>query len=196
MTQPPSGPPQPHNPLRAALERFGRERGRAQSSAAWPVDTTAASPDEVERRRRTNSTLRGQGQPQQEPATIDHEFRSGDAPYTCRICGRNIREHELTDEVRAYLEQELACPCLHEGHECQATSCEDCLRFNHEVFVLGTQERQAGGHVHERGTQLPMGSFEELAVYECATCPTQMIGAAWSAYKQGVADGAAQVKER
>ena len=35
----------------------------------------------------------------------DHEFRSSDQPYTCRICGQNIREHTLTDEVRAYLER-------------------------------------------------------------------------------------------
>ena len=35
----------------------------------------------------------------------DHEFRSSDRPYTCRICGENIREHTLTDEVRAYLDR-------------------------------------------------------------------------------------------
>ena len=39
----------------------------------------------------------------------DHEFRSSDRPYTCRICGENIREHTLTDEVRAYLDR----PAIH-----------------------------------------------------------------------------------
>lgn len=79
-----------HNPLRAALERFGRERGQPQPRLYRTVDeerefreakekygikdhwpqgqpqsSTAASPDEVERRRRAYSTAIEQSQPQQ-----------------------------------------------------------------------------------------------------------------------------------
>lgn len=142
------GQPQPRNPLRAALERFGRERrGRPQpqSSAAYPVDTTTFFTTEE---RKAMEFPPEQGQPQQEPAE----------PWG------------MLDEMHG-----LAHPECH--GEC---GVREALRQR--------GQRQAGAHVHE-------WRFRPNAIADCA-CGISALGNEATWYDQGVADAAAEAKER